>query len=394
MFLTLRAFGHVMETVKKVGAIQIALFHIIGDVVTIFWQFVATILAFSIAITKVYMAERSFISSNSGQESACKTSGGLACWWSMVKHLTWSLLGIAELDPLDSVDSASVTLARFLFGVFLIMGVILLINMMIALLSNTYQRVEDNSLKEWSYKKAITIQTYSAYHPIPVPLNLASHLFLCIRWLWRMCKRGCQGQPRNNTWRSKSHDKSLDAVVENLQLSYFSTYGYSFPLTDERKMDHVLQETERNRQMANQIAHRTFTPHGVDEGIFPTGPKAWQSQGIRVQGCLLTCEGSEYCSTCKDDPAEYHGARYRFPFSPENPHFEVLIQETGERRLLGVGVVGKDYGNHALPGWLCGTVGYHIDDGRIFDAANPKKGVEYEGLAESRDKSTRMSFDL
>ena len=63
-------------------------------------------------------------------------------WWSMVKHLTWSLLGIAELDPLDSVDSASATLARLLFGAFLIMGVILLVNMMIALLSNTYQRVE------------------------------------------------------------------------------------------------------------------------------------------------------------------------------------------------------------------------------------------------------------
>ena len=63
-------------------------------------------------------------------------------WWSMVKHLTWSLLGIAELDPLDSVDSTSATLARLLFGAFLIMGVILLVNMMIALLSNTYQRVE------------------------------------------------------------------------------------------------------------------------------------------------------------------------------------------------------------------------------------------------------------
>ena len=69
MFLTLRAFGHVMETVKGVGAIQIALFHIIGDVVTIFWQFLATILAFSIAITKVYMAERSFISEKSGEDS-------------------------------------------------------------------------------------------------------------------------------------------------------------------------------------------------------------------------------------------------------------------------------------------------------------------------------------
>ena len=69
MFLTLRAFGHVMETVKKVGPIQIALFHIIEDVVTIFWQFLATILAFSIAITKVYMAERSFIPENSGEKS-------------------------------------------------------------------------------------------------------------------------------------------------------------------------------------------------------------------------------------------------------------------------------------------------------------------------------------
>lgn len=35
-------------------------------------------------------------------------------------------------------------------------------------------------------------------------------------------------------------------------------------------MDHVLQETERNRQMANQIAHATFTTHA---GVLPTGPK-------------------------------------------------------------------------------------------------------------------------
>ena len=69
MFLTLRAFGHAMETIEGIGAIQIALFQIIGDVMPIFWQFIATILAFSISITKVYMAERSFISNNNGTES-------------------------------------------------------------------------------------------------------------------------------------------------------------------------------------------------------------------------------------------------------------------------------------------------------------------------------------
>ena len=68
MFLTLRAIGHVMETTKQIGPIQIALFHILGDLVTIFWQFIATILAFSIAITKVYVAEKSFISEDNGKE--------------------------------------------------------------------------------------------------------------------------------------------------------------------------------------------------------------------------------------------------------------------------------------------------------------------------------------
>ena len=68
IFLTLRAFGHVMETTKQIGTIQIALFRILSDLVTIFWQFMATILAFSIAITKVYVAEKSLISEDNGKE--------------------------------------------------------------------------------------------------------------------------------------------------------------------------------------------------------------------------------------------------------------------------------------------------------------------------------------
>ena len=60
----------------------------------------------------------------------------------MIKHLFWSLLGLAELNPLDSIDRTSVTIAHFLYGVFLVLGVILLVNMMIALLNNTYEKVQ------------------------------------------------------------------------------------------------------------------------------------------------------------------------------------------------------------------------------------------------------------
>ena len=63
--LTLRAFGQVMEQQKDVGTIQIALFSIVRDVRIVLWQFLAVILAFSIAITKIYMSERSFIANKS-----------------------------------------------------------------------------------------------------------------------------------------------------------------------------------------------------------------------------------------------------------------------------------------------------------------------------------------
>ncbi|KAL9984516.1 hypothetical protein ACROYT_G006819 [Oculina patagonica] len=365
MILTLRVFGQVMETVKGLGTIQIALFSIIKDVATIFWQFVAAVIAFSFAITKVYMSEKSFITEEHDIYPVCSTSGP-TCWWTMVKHLCWSLLGIAELETLDSVDSATVTLANLLYAVFLVVGAILLINMMIALLSNTYQR---QFLMEWTFKKAITIQTYSSYDPVPVPLNLVSSLVLGIWWLWKKCRRRCKGRPDVQSQTASRHTKELDEVVEKLQNSYFATYGYSFPLTEEGKMDQLFVEAEGNRQIANQLAQRAFLAH---QDILPTGQKAWHSMGLKVKGCLLIYDGANSCKVCTSSPQSttsllHHGAKYIIPFSKEFPHFEVLVLETGRSRLLEVGVVRKEYDSHLRPGFLTGSVGYHAD-GNIVDS--------------------------
>ena len=38
---------------------------------------------------------------------------------------------------------------------------------------------QDNSRKEWAFQKAVIIQTYSNYHPIPVPFNIISTIVTC-----------------------------------------------------------------------------------------------------------------------------------------------------------------------------------------------------------------------
>lgn len=60
----------------------------------------------------------------------------------MVGHLGWSLLGMSNLELFNSDDSFSRALGYLLYTLFLVMGVILLINVLIALLTNTYQQVQ------------------------------------------------------------------------------------------------------------------------------------------------------------------------------------------------------------------------------------------------------------
>lgn len=60
----------------------------------------------------------------------------------MFVHLSFSLVGLSEFHAMVTVDVPSETLALLLYAVFLGLGVILLINMLIALLSHTYQKTE------------------------------------------------------------------------------------------------------------------------------------------------------------------------------------------------------------------------------------------------------------
>lgn len=59
MLLTFRAFGSMLETFEGVGTIQIAFFHIIRDAAVVVVHFIVITVAFSSAMTKVFVSETS-----------------------------------------------------------------------------------------------------------------------------------------------------------------------------------------------------------------------------------------------------------------------------------------------------------------------------------------------
>lgn len=61
----------------------------------------------------------------------------------MLKHLIWSILGQHDVfDRMEFKDLMSVIFELVLIALFLVIGVILLINLLIALLTHTFERTQ------------------------------------------------------------------------------------------------------------------------------------------------------------------------------------------------------------------------------------------------------------
>lgn len=51
--------------------------------------------------------------------------------------------------------------------------------------------------------------------------------------------------------------------------------------------------------------------------------QAWSSTGLQIEGYLLTCIGQDLCKACRFEPKEFHGAKYKQPFSENFPKLEL-----------------------------------------------------------------------
>ena len=57
-------------------------------------------------------------------------------------HLIWAVFGLTNLETMESRDNLSTAVVGVLYVMFLILSVIMLVNMLVALLTNTYNKVE------------------------------------------------------------------------------------------------------------------------------------------------------------------------------------------------------------------------------------------------------------
>lgn len=102
--------------------------------------------------------------------------------------LFYSLFGLVEPDfmpPMHSSPAFSKVIMKFVFGVYMMITVVVLINLLIAMMSNTYQRIEARSDIEWKFGRAKLIRNMIRTSPTPSPLILIMGVWIDLHNEWR-----------------------------------------------------------------------------------------------------------------------------------------------------------------------------------------------------------------
>ncbi|UYV71863.1 hypothetical protein LAZ67_9000785 [Cordylochernes scorpioides] len=89
--------------------------------------------------------------------------------------LFFALFNLVEPDYLPNLylsPSFARFIMKFVFGIYLMITVVVLINLLIAMMSNTYQRIEAQSDTEWKFGRAKLIRNMNKMSPTPAPINL------------------------------------------------------------------------------------------------------------------------------------------------------------------------------------------------------------------------------
>ncbi|KIH64700.1 hypothetical protein ANCDUO_04986 [Ancylostoma duodenale] len=68
---------------------------------------------------------------------------------------------------------------------------IVLINLLIAMMSDTYQRIQAQSDKEWKFGRAILIRQMNKRGATPSPINMLTKLFVVLKVAFRNRLRVC-----------------------------------------------------------------------------------------------------------------------------------------------------------------------------------------------------------
>ncbi|KAL5254037.1 hypothetical protein ACHWQZ_G013706 [Mnemiopsis leidyi] len=214
-FLQTIKFLSLTDSNNVLGPLQLAMKSMIGDLMQIMLLLLTILVGFSVTIM-VLMKQIPEL--YKGKEVPPNFQDLL----STIATLLWALFGF--IDFIEEMrrnegDMLGVYVAFYvIFAAYLFMSAVLLLNMLIAMLTTTFERIQHQSDVEWKFARALMFRGYMGGQSYPAPFNLLCHMTIIIfSRIFRCSNKPLLGEVRY----SDKVDQYREKLIKDLRKRYY-----------------------------------------------------------------------------------------------------------------------------------------------------------------------------
>ncbi|XP_034114670.1 transient receptor potential protein [Drosophila albomicans] len=219
---------HIFSINPHLGPLQVSLGRMIIDIIKFFFIYTLVLFAFGCGLNQLlwYYAEleknkcyhlHPDVADFDDQEKACTIWRRFSNLFETSQSLFWASFGLVDLVSFDLAGIKSFTRfwALLMFGSYSVINIIVLLNMLIAMMSNSYQIISERADTEWKFARS---QLWMSYFEdggtIPPPFNLCPNMKMLRKTLGRKRPSRTKSFMRKSMEKAQTlHDKVMKLLV-------------------------------------------------------------------------------------------------------------------------------------------------------------------------------------
>ncbi|XP_075622673.1 short transient receptor potential channel 7 isoform X1 [Balearica regulorum gibbericeps] len=240
--LSFSRIAYILPANESFGPLQISLGRTVKDIFKFMVIFIMVFLAFMIGMFNLY-----------SYYLGAKYNPAFTTVEESFKTLFWSIFGLSEvISVVLKYDHKFIeNIGYVLYGVYNVTMVVVLLNMLIAMINNSYQEIEEDADVEWKFARAkLWLSYFDEGRTLPAPFNLVpspkSFYYLILRikmCLIKLCKskaKNCENDLEMGMLNSKQRKVRFHSSTRNAE-NFSGKNAYNKPTRYQKIMKRLIK---------------------------------------------------------------------------------------------------------------------------------------------------------
>ncbi|NXD50936.1 TRPC4 protein, partial [Corvus moneduloides] len=189
---------------SHLGPLQISLGRMLLDILKFLFIYCLVLLAFANGLNQLYFYYETNEPGNCKGIRCEKQNNAFSTLFETLQSLFWSIFGLINLYVTNVKARHEFTefVGATMFGTYNVISLVVLLNMLIAMMNNSYQLIADHADIEWKFARTkLWMSYFEEGGTLPTPFNVIpspKSLWYLIKWLWiHLCKKKIRRKPES-----------------------------------------------------------------------------------------------------------------------------------------------------------------------------------------------------